>query len=166
MADSTLAVTLNRTDNPETPVVRSVVLTPDAGNVEGPGRITLAAGAGSTENTLWTGVNNANGSAFTARAFDRLVIVVDPENALADDDTDPDNPLGVWVLLYYTAIAGGSSTSTGVRFFVKRNAPFIVPSSIAASGVTITREITKVTAFNANASLDVTVQVVVEAPAD
>lgn len=164
MADSTLALSLNRTDDTR-PVVNSVVLTEDAGDAEGPGKRTIPMGAGSTEYTLWTGTNDGNGSAFTARAADRIIVVVDPDNALAADDDDADGPMGVWLLLYYTAIAGGSSTTTGIRWFVKRNAPFVVPSSIAASGVTISREITKITVFNANAANDVVVQAVIEKPA-
>lgn len=162
MADSTVAVSLTRTDQPDA-VVSLVRSTSDTGRREGPGRKTLPAGSGSTEYVAWTSTNDGNGSAFTDLAFDRLLIVIDPDNALAADDAAGD--LGVWVLAYYTAIAGGSSTSIGLRFFLRRRTGFMaLPSSLAASGTTITRELTKVSFFNANASNDVTVQVEVELP--
>ena len=81
--------------------------------------------------------------------------------AVAADD--PDGELGVWVKLYYTPIAGGSSTALGVVFFARRReGAIMIPSSLAASGVAITREITKVGIFNANSEDDVTVLLVVE----
>lgn len=158
---STLGISYVRSDQPRAVVSKSIY-TSDEGRLEGPGRKTLPAGDGSTEYELWTGENNANGSAFTAKGFNKLVIVVDPDDLLAEDD--PDRELGVWILEYYTAIAGGASTSTGIRRFVPRGSAYVVPSSIAASGVTITREITKVTAFNANADNDLVVQCVLEVP--
>lgn len=162
MATSTIGISYTREDQPET-IVGTAMEVSDAGRLEGPGRRTIPMGAGSTEYALWTGTNDANGSAFTAAAWQRMVLVVDPDSLLGEDD--PDGELGVWVKLYYTAIAGGSSTATGHVWFVRRGAPFVIPSGIAASGVTITREITKVSVFNANASDDVVVQLIVEVPA-
>lgn len=154
---STLGISLTRDG---ASVVGAALPVETADRLEGPGRRAIPAGAGSTEYTLWTSTNDGNGSAFTATAYRRMVLVVDPDGLLADDDEDGE--LGVWVKLYYTAIAGGSSTATGHVWFVRRNAPFVIPSGIAASGTTITREITKVSVFNANASDDVVVQLEVE----
>lgn len=161
MADSTLAITLSRTDSPE-PVVSVARLVEDVGTVEGPGRRTIPAGNGSTEYTGWTSTLDGSGSAFTDAPFDRMVLVVDPDNALAADD--PDCALGVWVKLYYTAVAGGASTSLGTLFYVRRNAPFCVPAEI---GTTISggRAVTKIAFFNDDSDHDITVQLEVEVPA-
>lgn len=159
MADSTFAVSFTRTDRKD-PLVDAVSIIEDAGSFEGPGRVSIPAGSGSTEYTLWTGINNGNGSAFTAVGYDRIIGVVDPDNLLAEDD--PDGDIGLWITPYYTAIAGGSATALQSFFHRRKNGAFSIPSSIAASGVTITREITKVTAKNANTGNDVVVLLVVE----
>lgn len=161
MADSTLAITLSRSDDPSL-TVSVARFVEDAGRLEGPGRRTIPAGDGSTEYTLWTSTRDGSGSAFTDRAFDRMVLVVDPDNELAA--TDPDGELGLYVKLYYTAVAGGSSTALGTNFFVRRNAPFVVPAELG-TGVAKIRAVTKIAVLNADATNDITISLDVEVPA-
>lgn len=161
MADSTLAITLSRSDDPAL-TVSCARYFEDVGPLEGPGRRTIPAGNGSTEYTLWTSTLDGSGSAFTDRAFDRMVLVVDPDNELAD--SDPEGELGIWVKLYYTPLAGGSSTAVGAHFFVRRNAPFVVPSELGTA-TTIIRAVTNIAVMNSDATNDIRVSLDVEVPA-
>lgn len=147
MADSTIAVSLTRSDE-GTPAVSTVYLMEDVADRKGPGRRVILAGNGSTEYTLWTSPLDGNGSAFTTMPFERMVFAVDPKSELDDEDK------GVWVKLYYTAVAGGSSTATGTLHFVTRKCPLVLGPLVGAT-ISGGRVITKVACFNANASDDV-----------
>jgi hypothetical protein len=147
MTTSSIAVSLSRSDE-GSPAVSTVYLMEDVAARKGPGRRDILAGDGSTEYTLWTSSLDASGSAFTTMPFERLILAVDPKSALDDEDK------GVWVKLYYTAVAGGSSTATGTLHFVTRKCPLVLGPLVGAT-ISGGRVITKVAVFNANASNNV-----------
>lgn len=156
MADMNVGVTITRTDQRDA-LYDGAITTPDVNDAERHDRV-IPAGAGSTEYNGWTSASDGSGSAITADPFNMLAVIVDPDKTV--DDTEQD--LGLWVKLYTTATAGGSSTAETNLVRVTRRCPLILSSAKRGTTVAGGKVVTKIGYLNDDATNDIPVRVIIQ----
>ena len=154
MADSTIGVTISRTDQRD-PLYDVAITTPDVNDAQRIDRV-IPAGDGTTAYEGWT--SEWDSVAVTEDPFNVLAVVVDPDKTVDDEEQD----IGLWAIIYNTLTAGGASTAETNYVRVTRRAPLILSSARRGTSVAGGKWTTRITFKNDDATNDIPVRIIAQ----